>query len=201
MVPSNSCSCPVVSTKLINYTKFMRPNPYLTPVKSVHILTDYRARHSLSQRALADKLGVTPQVIWNTEAGLFTTIPVSIREYLAEHMEISPDQVQDEYYVWVMHQRHLNIPLFAYVETEHYPELKLSWIERWRDFKRQVQPPLVGSNTPSHRGFCVKLVYQPSVLTIYEKMNQGRHMLARALRQVGLDDSQLEDLKLPNNIK
>jgi DNA-binding XRE family transcriptional regulator len=130
-----------------------------------------RARDSygLTQKALADLLGVTPQVVINAEAGLFNSVPDSFLSVL--HV------TQESYKEWVYQKRRENSVYFEAAVTHM----------GWAVFKTSV------SNT--NRGFCRCLVFQPSILREYEKYKRSKPLLAEALSDVGLDTSQLKELK------
>jgi hypothetical protein len=136
---------------------------------STNPLTEARKRRNLTQQKLADDLGVTVQVITNAEAGLFNSIPSALSGYL---------QVpQHEYVAWVIAQRAQNTKYFQNARTNL----------GWQVFKDQV--------SQSNRGFCRRLVFQPSILREYEQHKRSKPLLKQALSEVGLSPESLRELK------
>jgi transcriptional regulator with XRE-family HTH domain len=145
-------------------------------------IKEFREKNELTQNELANSLGITRQVITNLERGLLSHLPTELSQYTS----ISPTQYTD----WVTTQRHENSPYFHTPELNHFysSELPLNYRtnkDRWLSFKYLVRPDR------SHRGFCRLLVYQPSLLALYESKNQCKPSLIAALRQVLLSDHEI----------
>ena len=148
----------------------------ISPIK------EFRERTHLTQNELAQELGITRQVITNLERGLLSSIPHELSLYTG-----IDNQTYNQY---ITNQRLQNSKFF------HTPEL-LSFFssplpsnyrqnkDRWYTFKYTVRPD------KSHRGFCRLLVYQPSLLALYESRNQCKPSLIAALRQVLLSDYEI----------
>lgn len=131
---------------------------------------DIRIRNNLTQKAMADLISVTPQVIVSIEAGLFNTPPESIREAF-------PNLVPD-YYDWVANQRKENAPHFR---KRPFP---LAYSPNFDTLMKRVHE--------SNRGFCRLLVYQPSLLSDYRRFRRSSQLLATALRQVQLSKLEVD---------
>jgi transcriptional regulator with XRE-family HTH domain len=146
-------------------------------------LKEFREHEQITQSDLANEAGVTRQIITNLEKGLLSQLPSRLSAIT--HIP------QQDYLDWVSSQR---------LKNQHYfrtPEVRallsnhplLSWRldkNRWLSFKWTVQP------NRSHRGFCRRLVYQPSLLTLYETKNQCKPSLIQALKEVGLSLREIE---------
>jgi hypothetical protein len=105
------------------------------------------------------------------EQGLFNSVPIEI----ATELGVS----NIEYKRWVIHMRHYNSRHFNYARTN----------EGWVTFRLSV--------SPSFRGFCRMLVFQPSILREYELSRQrNRQLLSEALIDVGIRDDSLNQLGL-----
>jgi hypothetical protein len=105
------------------------------------------------------------------EQGLFNSVPIDI----AREMSIDPR----EYREWVRQSRLLNSSFFDGAVTDR----------GWKTFRDSVHH--------SFRGFCRKLVFQPSILREYELARQrNRQILSEALIEVRLSDQSLRELKL-----
>jgi len=125
----------------------------------------------LTQSQLADHFAVTPQTILMLEQGLFNSIP----EHMARELGVSPR----EYQQWVKQSRDLNHVYFMNANTDH----------GWNTFRLSVHA--------SFRGFCRRLVFQPSILREFELSRQrNRQILSEALIQVRLSDEALLQLNL-----
>jgi hypothetical protein len=142
-----------------------------TPQETVTVNPVKRARvsYSMTQKDLSELLHVTTQVVISAEAGLFNSLPEGFIEVL--HV------TQDSYQEWVYQERRQNRPYFETAVTHL----------GWAVFKESV------SNT--NRGFCRRLVFQPSILREYEHYKRSKPLLAAALVDVGLDRGQLSELK------
>jgi hypothetical protein len=138
-------------------------------MSTLNPLTLARKSLNLTQQRLADDLGVTVQVITNAEAGLFNSVPSALSGYL--HVP------QEHYLEWVTAQRHQNEKYFQNARTNL----------GWKVFKEQV--------SQSNRGFCRRLVFQPSILREYEQHKRSKPLLAQALSEVGLSPISLRELK------
>ena len=53
----------------------------------------YREAAGLTQKEVADKLGVNPQAVWKYEKGIVTNIPIRNLEIMAEMFGITPDKL------------------------------------------------------------------------------------------------------------
>lgn len=129
----------------------------------------------LSQQELADEIGITRQVIANLEIGLFKVPPVRVLRYLCRQDYSDPDFVTANYAAWVTAQRWTHQHLFAKVD------LRLADGDIWVALKNQVSPK-------SNNGFARALVYQPSLLSDFEKYGRGSSGIMRALLDVGLSE-------------
>jgi transcriptional regulator with XRE-family HTH domain len=150
-------------------------------------LRTYREENQITQSDLAMSANITRQVITNLERGLLSQLPKS----LSQITRIP----QQEYLDWVSSQRLANQHYFRTPEVlsllSSHP--LQSWRldkNRWYSFKYTVQP------NHSHRGFCRRLVYQPSLLTLYETKNQCKPSLIQALKEVGLTNNQIKSTGL-----
>jgi len=125
----------------------------------------------LTQSQLASHFDVTPQTILMLEQGLFNSIPEQISRILGVSNK--------EYQQWVRDSRHLNSVYFDHAATDH----------GWQVFRLSVHA--------SFRGFCRRLVFQPSILREFELSRQrNRQILSEALIQVHLSDEALLQLNL-----
>jgi len=125
----------------------------------------------LTQKDLSDRLLVTPQTVLMLEQGLFNSVPQEI----AIELGVS----NRDYHQWVIQQRRINSSKFHYARTN----------EGWVTFRLSV--------SPSFRGFCRMLVFQPSILREYELQRQrNRQLLSEALIDVGIRDDSLRALGL-----
>lgn len=129
----------------------------------------------MSQQELADEVGITRQVIANLEIGLFKVPPVRVLRYICRQDYSDPEYLTRLYDQWVSEQRHAHQHLFAKVD------LRLADGDTWIALKNQVSPK-------SNNGFARALVYQPSLLSDFEKYGRGSSGIMRALLEVGLSE-------------
>jgi DNA-binding XRE family transcriptional regulator len=150
-------------------------------------LKEYREQNHLTQSDLAKSANITRQVITNLEKGLLSSLPTNIS--LLSHIP------QQDYLEWVTNERLKNSSYFRTPEVRSLLSSHplQSWRldkNRWYSFKYTVQP------NHSHRGFCRRLVYQPSLLTLYETKNQCKPSLIQALKEVGLSVREIQSTGL-----
>lgn len=162
-----------------------------------HTLTCYyytmnplkRARiyFGLSQRLLADELGITPLAVLRYEQGLYE----NPSEKLTERLEVSPD----EYRTWrVMHQESQRdnfksvptINSLIYAAENKHP---------FTAFREIMTNRAVGKQ--SQIAFCILLAIHPSVVADYEngKMERMPPLVKEALHNAGVTYSYLEELE------
>jgi transcriptional regulator with XRE-family HTH domain len=139
-------------------------------------------RTHLTQNELAEELGITRQVITNLERGLLSSIPHELSLYTG-----IDNQTYNQYITNQRHEnaKHFHTPELLSFFSSPLPPLYRTNKDRWFDFKYTVRPD------KSHRGFCRLLVYQPSLLALYETKNQCKPSLIQALRQVRLSDYEI----------
>lgn len=117
-----------------------------------------RLKRGLTQKQVATYSGVTTQVVTNLESGLYYKPPIRLDP--TQHLATS-------YRKWVRFRRQENSFMFN--------DYTLSDFEMFRI-----------SITPSFRGFCRLLVFQPSMLQEYEAYGYNRDALNKALKGVGI---------------
>lgn len=117
---------------------------------------------NLTQSQLAQHAHCTVQVVTNLEAFLYHKPPISIAN-------LFPDIPLNLYTECVKQQRIENSHLFDYANTHALT---------FRAFRHSV--------TPSFRGFCRALVFQPSLLAEFERYHRNTRILSNALSEVGL---------------
>jgi transcriptional regulator with XRE-family HTH domain len=137
-----------------------------------------RDQLGITQKTMSERSGVTIQVVTNLECGLYHKPPIAITTYLES---IDPDNTMLEldYYKWVKDTRSDNSELFQSYLTPNImesPDSYNGW--SWLSFRLTI--------TPSFRGFCRLLVYQPSMLQEYEAIGNNRGAVNRALSGVGV---------------
>lgn len=125
-----------------------------------------RLAHGLTQLALARECGITSQVIGNLEVGLFYKPPISVTNYFDD------PSLEQRYKVWVRNERALNaLILERFLNQPNDTD--------WVTFRLAV--------SPSFRGFCRIIVFQPSMLKEFEDRGINRGALNIALKQCGVD--------------
>lgn len=139
----------------------------MNPIKRI------RLYNNLSAEDFARKVSLTPQTIWNLEAGLYTQPPPALIRGLA----LSPEdamRLKLDYASWVGEQRQLT--------SQILPRLSLPWdlINSFEDFTIAVGG--------SVRGFCRMIVIQTSIVSSYIKEGTRWDTIASALSQCGLSD-------------
>lgn len=175
-----------------------------------------RVHYSLTQKELAQYSDVTPQVIVNVEAGLFSKPPIKVSTELVRLMLLNKDTVinphplsgytdpvldNEGYYLSNLDirdsaaYRQLLLKYYTWVRAERHRNSKyfvLSPLNRividqsWLAFRESIDP--------SHRGFCRKLVLQQSILQDYEKYSRHRDVIYTSLMDVGLDTYTVQHL-------
>lgn len=141
----------------------------------INPLKDYRLAHQLTQVQLASSLGITPQIIVSVEAGMMNTLPLRIYEAFPPHLR---DLSELRYQSFRLEQRQLNSHHFVSPEALSSPTFT-----KYR---------LVVS--PSHRGFCKLLCFQPSILSSFESKGQSKELLSSALSDANVPDIHIRRL-------
>jgi hypothetical protein len=114
-----------------------------------------------TQKELATELGVTPQSILMAEQALFNHPPASIDQAF-------PGRVA-AYYEWRSQAR-----------FEHSKDWTLNYkAQKWLDFRQSI--------SPSFKGFCVQLCFQPSLLREFENHHYSRDLLLTALSEANIN--------------
>lgn len=144
-------------------------------------------RHELqlTQNELAEKAGVTRQVVVLSEQGMYKVPPESLLRTLCRMDFTAHAVLLANYACWVTNQRFAHRDLFMRVD------LRLAGKDKWAYLKHQVAGK-------SQQGFCRALVYQPSLIREYEKFGRGSAGVFAALRECGLEGNQLEQLASDN---
>lgn len=127
-------------------------------------MNPYRAArldNNYTQRELAYELGVTPQTVLMVEQGLFNRPPASIT--------IAFPNREAAYAEWRTNQRHIN--------SQHW-DINYK-AQLWRDFRESI--------SPSFKGFCVQLCFQPSLLREFEQHHYSRDLLLTALSEANIN--------------
>lgn len=120
-----------------------------------------RIDSNYTQKELATELGVTPQTILMAEQALFNHPPTSIDQAF-------PGRIA-AYYEWRTQTRYL-----------HSTTWSLNYkAQRWLDFRQSI--------SPSFKGFCVQLCFQPSLLREFENHHYSRDLLLTALSEANID--------------
>jgi len=125
-----------------------------------------RLDNNYTQKELATELGITPQSVLMAEQGLFNHPPVSITEAFPGRVEA--------YYEWRTNQRY-----------QHSKDWNLNYkAQRWLDFRQSI--------SPSFKGFCVQLCFQPSLLREFENHHYSRDLLLTALSEANINTNYAE---------
>lgn len=142
---------------------------YTNPVKR------WRLNEHITQADLAWDLNVTRQVITNLESGLYLSLPIAVIHYTGI--------TQNEYQHWIHYQRGNN--------ARYFNNTRNVIVDRgWLAFKWSVRPDR------SDRGFCRLLLFQPSVLRLYELHGMCKGKLRSALLDVGMPSTAISSVVL-----
>jgi len=156
-------------------------------------LRELRVELALTQEQTAQIAGVTRQVVLGAEQGLYAVPPRSLVDALTTLIGGTgrPDDllrqiIEDKYYDWVSKKRAANRKYFAGVDLSG-PGI-LNKKQAWEHLKLKVAGTGSGYST---RMFCIRLVYQQSLIREFEKYGRGRAGIYRALTECGLGAEQL----------
>lgn len=139
----------------------------------------FRKEYNLTQQQLANYSDVTRQVITNLEAGLYNSIPPSVKNVIGSMGGINEfTTIEQRYQRWIIS----SLPSVTLMEA-HIP---VGSFQTWRFWIHE-----------SVAGFCKILKIQPVIITNYEngKTQELPQIVIERLEQIGVSDEYIETLK------
>jgi transcriptional regulator with XRE-family HTH domain len=133
-----------------------------------------RINANMTQKEVASTIGVTPQTVLMVEQGLFNVPPTAIES-------IFPNR-RDSYIEWRTHTRYHH-------SQQWEPNYKS---QAWLDFRQSI--------SPSFKGFCVQLCFQPSLLREFETKWYSRDLLIEALLEANIYPSYADSITERNRV-
>jgi len=145
-----------------------------------------RKELSLTQSELATLANVSTQVVTNLERGLFYKPPSNVVHAIHQaykdrdpYQSWNVQRAAQTYTLWVTEERKSHSDKFPALAHDCLTDESNTLINLWDwvDFRHLV--------SPSFRGFCRALVFQPSMLAEWEDRGLNKDAVRRALREVG----------------
>jgi len=118
-----------------------------------------RLDRSMTQRELAHITNTTPQSVLMLEQALFNSVPQSYAQYWQGRVD------ENQYYQWRTLARGS-----SGINRDYDPNS-----DTWLHFRQSI--------SPSFKGFCVRLCFQPSLLREFEKKWFSRDLMVQALSE------------------
>lgn len=136
-----------------------------------------RLNYGYTQQQLADKLGITRQIVLDLEQGMYSQPPPSVINYLCQYDKSAISACREAYALFVTSSRGQPHVLRALQMVTEPPKTFAGWI---------------GSVAGSTRGFCRTIIIQRSIVTSYIAKGHRWADIALALRECGLSESYIE---------